>query len=178
MIADYINGNIEQKYNTTTILDIYDENISLIRQEHEWGYSVPYHIAAGYVCHPNYAAFLMNKQTLIMKDIEQIIISIPKSERGIFNKKLIEELYIRYQNKKINDQEAVDKVIEIIKTKKVLVLAPGKTLSTEHNKILTFIEKENPYVISVNFLDGNYYIDACFVSNHKRIDSIMSERKN
>lgn len=177
LIADYINGNIEQKYNTTTILDIYDENISLIRQEHEWGYSVPYHIAAGYVCHPNYAAFLMNKQTLIMKDIEQIIISIPKSERGIFNKKLIEELYIRYQNKKINDQEAVDKVIEIIKTKKVLVLAPGKTLSTEHNKILTFIEKENPYVISVNFLDGNYYIDACFVSNHKRIDSIMSERK-
>lgn len=178
LITQYINANIEQKYDTTTILDIYDESISLIHEEYEWGYSMPYYLAASYVCHPNYASFLMNKQTLTMKDIEKILCSIPKEKRGIFNKKLIEECYIKYQNKKIDDSQVVEMLTNCLKDKKVLVLAPGKSLVEEYSKITSFIEKENPYVISVNFLDTKFNIDACFVSNHKRIESIETERKN
>lgn len=177
LITQYINSNSRKKYNTTTILDIYDESISLIRRKYEWGYSVAYDIAASYVCHPNYAAFLMNKQTLIMKDIEQIISSIPRKERGIFNKNLIEELYIRYQDKKIDDRETIAEISNIIAGKQVLILAPGKTLSTEYEKIQSFIKTEKPYVISVNFLDADFNVDACFVSNHKRIENIEAERK-
>ena len=81
LITQYINENVENRYDTTIVLDIYDENISLIRDKFEWGYSVPYDIAASYVCHPNYAAFLINKQTLVMKNIEEIIKLIPKQER-------------------------------------------------------------------------------------------------
>ena len=97
LITQYINKNIETRYDVMTILDIYDEYISLIRKEYEWGYNVPYHIAASHKCHPNYASYLMNKQTLTMKDIEKIILSIPKERGVLFDKKLIEELYLQYQ---------------------------------------------------------------------------------
>ena len=59
-------------------MDIYDEYIAPIRKDFEWGYTMPYHIAASNVCHPNYATYLINRQTLTMKDIETIIQSIPK----------------------------------------------------------------------------------------------------
>lgn len=175
LITQYVNDNIEKKYDTTIVLDIYDENISLIREKFEWGYSVPYDIAASYVCHPNYAAFLINKQTLVMKNIEEIVKLIPKDERAIYNKKLIEELYIEFQNRKIDDQKAIEELTGLMKGRKILVLAPGYSLTDEYEKINDYIQRENPFVISVNFLDRRFNEDACFVSNHKRIESIKKE---
>ena len=77
LITQYINKNIASRYDVTMVMDIYDEYIAAIRKKYEWGYTMPYHIAANNVCHPNYAAYLINKQTLTMKDIEKIIQSIP-----------------------------------------------------------------------------------------------------
>lgn len=74
-------------------MDIYDGYIAAIRREYDWGYAVPYHIAASSVCHPNYASYLLNKQTLTMKDIKKIIESIPAEYRVLYDQKLIEELY-------------------------------------------------------------------------------------
>lgn len=56
LITQYINKNIASRYDVTMVMDIYDEYIAAIRKEYEWGYTVPYHIAASNVCHPNYAA--------------------------------------------------------------------------------------------------------------------------
>ena len=63
----------------------------------------------------------------------------------------------------------------MIRKRKILLLAPGKSLVSEYDKIMEFIEKEIPYVISVNFVDAKYHMDACFVSNHKRMDIIEQE---
>ena len=175
LITQYINENIEKKYDVTTILDVYDEHISLIKEKYEWGYTIPYDIAASYVCHPNYASYLMNRQTLTMKDIEKIITLIPKRNRAIYKKSLIEELYVKYQDQKIDDHFALEKIKTLISGKKILILAPGKSLSSERKKIDTFVEQNHPYIISVNFLDRNFDIQACYVSNHKRLSGIKEE---
>lgn len=174
LIAEYINKNIRQTYHVTELLDIYDEYISIIRERYEWGYSIPYHIAASNICHPNYASYLINKQTLKMKDIKQIIMSIPKAERVLFNKKLIEKLYLEYQNNNIDDNDNIIRIHSLLNHRKILILAPGKSLRESYDMIRQFIVKEKPYVISVNFYDSKFDIDACFVSNHKRIESIES----
>ncbi len=178
LIAEYINKNIDAKYNVMMLLDVYDEHISIIREEYTWGYEVAYHIAGHNICHPNYASYLINKQTLTMKDIEKIVISIPKEERPVFNKKLIEQLYIRYQDKKIDDTQALSSICEQLSERDILILAPGKSLLSEEQKIADYIEKNQPYTISVNFVDDKFPIDACFVSNHKRIDSIEASLKD
>ena len=172
LITQYINKNIQSQYDVAMIMDIYDEYISPIRKEYEWGYTVPYHIAASNVCHPNYAAYLINKQTLTMKDIEKIIKSIPEKDKMIFDRNLIRGLYSQYQSKKIDDSAAVGEIANRLRGRKVLLLAPGKSLLSDYKKIMDFIDREDPYVISVNFTDARYRIDAYFISNHKRMDTI------
>ena len=178
LITQYINKNIASRYDVTMVMDIYDEYISAIRKEFEWGYSVPYHIAASNVCHPNYAAYLINKQTLTMKDIEKIIQSIPEEYKILYDQQLIEQLYVQYQSREIDDSAAVRQIARWISGKKILLLAPGKSLVTEYATIMQFIDEEDPYVISVNFVDARYRMDACFVSNHKRMDIIEREIRN
>lgn len=170
LITQYINRNIQSRYDVSTVMDIYDEYIAAIREKYQWGYTVPYHIAASNVCHPNYAAYLINKQTLTMKDIESIIQSIPEEYKVLYDQELIEQLYSRYQSRTIDDSDAVEKIRQSIQGRKVLLLAPGRSLATEYSRILRLIEEENPYVISINFADANYRPDACFISNHKRMD--------
>ncbi len=175
LITQYINKNIASRYDVTMVMDIYDEYIAAIRREHEWGYTVPYHIAASHVCHPNYAAYLINKQTLTMKDIEEIIQSIPEDYRVLYDKTLIEKLYNQFQSKKIDDTAAVEEIAESIRGRKLLLLAPGSSILTSHAAVSAFIEREKPYVIAVNFLDDRYPVDACFISNHKRMDVLGAE---
>lgn len=175
LITQYINKNIASRYDVTMVMDIYDEYIAAIRKKYEWGYTMPYHIAANNVCHPNYAAYLINKQTLTMKDIEKIIQSIPDAYKVLYDRSLIEQLYIQFQSRKIDDRAAVETIKTWIQGKKPLLLAPGKSLLSKYDTIMEFIEKEHPYVISVNFVDPRYHMDACFVSNHKRMDIIGQE---
>ena len=175
LITQYINKNIASRYDVTMVMDIYDEYISAIRKKFEWGYSVPYHIAASNVCHPNYASYLINKQTLTMKDIEKIIKSIPEKYKILYDQSLIEELYVRYQSRNIDDSAAVQEISGWLSGRKILLLAPGKSLVSHYDSILRFVEEEHPFVISVNFADTRYPIDACFVSNHKRMDTIGRE---
>lgn len=175
LITQYINRNIASRYDTAMVMDIYDDYISAIRRQYEWGYSIPYHIAASYVCHPNYASYLMGKRTLTMKDIEEIIQSIPGEDKVLYDRKKIEQLYMQFQNRKIDDAKAVEEIGKRIRGRTVLLLAPGQSLQEEYEKIMEFIRGEQPFVISVNFVDGAYRMDACFVSNHKRMDIIERE---
>lgn len=175
LITQYINRNIAMRYDVTMLMDIYDEYIAGIRKNFEWGYSVPYHIAASNVCHPNYASYLINKQTLTMKDIEKIIRSIPEEYRILYDRELIEQLYMQYQSRQIDDTVSVREISEWIFGRDILVLAPGRSLLSEYSAIRQFIIEKNPFVIAVNFIDARFPVDACFISNHKRMDIIGPE---
>ena len=175
LITQYINKNIASRYDVTMVMDIYDEYIAAIHKDYEWGYTIPYHIAASHICHPNYAAYLMNRQTLTMKDIERIIQSIPEEYKVLYDRPLIEQLYTQFQSRKIDDRESVQEISRMIQGRRILLLAPGKSLASAYDRIVRFIETETPYVISINFVDTRYPLDACFVSNHKRMDILRQE---
>ena len=110
-----------------------------------------------------------------MKDIEKIIQSIPDAYKVLYDRVLIEQLYTQYQSRKIDDSASVQTITGWIRGKKLLLLAPGKSLLSKYEEIMAFIGQEKPFVISVNFLDPKYRMNACFVSNHKRMDVIGQE---
>ena len=178
LIAQYINDNIASRYDAAMVMDIYDEYISAIRREYEWGYSMPYHIAASNVCHPNYASYLLQRRTLTMKDIERIIQSIPEEYRVLYDQPLIERLYARFQSRAIDDSAAVKALTERIAGRELLLLGPGSSLAGEYDVILDYIAVRRPFVIAVNFADARYPLDACFVSNHKRMDMVRQELRS
>ena len=170
LITRYINRNIQSRYNVAMVLDIYDSYIAPLRKEFEWGYTMAYQLAATQNCHPNYAAYLMNKQTLTMTDIESILRSIPRRQRVEFHRDLIRELYHRYQSKHIDDTKAVEELSALIQNRELLVLAPGPSLRTRRGAVQEFLRERSPFVMTVNFTDPTFPVDACFFSNHKRLD--------
>ena len=88
LVTHYINENIEEKYDPIPLLEIVDEHLSNIFTETKWGYSIPYYLAAVNCCHPNYASYLINKQTISVKSIHNILKQIPMSKRDIYDKQL------------------------------------------------------------------------------------------
>lgn len=170
LIARYMNDKLRTQYNVTAILDLIDKYLLNIQAEFTWGYTVPYYISAVNNCHPNYASYLMNLQTVNVSDIEKVIAMIPDEERPVFNKTCIEKLYKEYQSHAVDDNETLQVLKEKLMGKKILILAPGRTLTSESDRINAYIQRENPYVISINFVSEDYPSDAVFISNLKRFD--------
>lgn len=172
LMTQYINENVEHKYNLIPILEAMDEYIMPIYLKHLWGYSAPYYIAAINDCHPNYASYLINRQTLCIKDINNIIKSIPDNKKNLFDKKLINSLYLEFQSHNIDDSTAIGAVSELCRSRKVLVLAPGKSLLTFRFEIDKYIAEENPIVFSINHIPKFHRFDKVFVSNLKRFKGL------
>ena len=170
LITGYINRTIRSRYQVGDVLDIYDEYIAPLRREYQWGYNMAYHLAAVHACHPNYAAFLLNKQTLTMQDTENILRSIPKGSRVEFEKGLIRTLATRYQDKAIDDSRAVEGLSQLIAGRNLLVLAPGESLATREHQVLDYLRREQPLVLAVNFADPKFQVEVCFISSHKRLE--------
>lgn len=172
LITRYINENIEDKYDLMPILEIMDEYIMPIYRQHPWGYSAPYYVAAINNCHPNYATFLMNKETLCIKDINSIIKSIPEQNRHIYSESLIVKMYFDYQEKTVDDSEIIKQLSELCFGRTILILAPGRSLVSCEQNITEFIRQKNPVVFAINHIPVKYRFDKVFVSNLKRFKGI------
>ena len=170
LITQYMNETLKTDYNVTALLEIVDNYLMSIKESNPWGYTIPYYIAAVHKCHPDYAIYLMNRQTLNVRDIERIIGRIPEDKHALYDKNYIEKLYGEYQSHYIDDGETIQKLREKWKGRNICVLAPGTTIRTESKRIQEYIQEHKPCVIMVNFNSNLYVADMIFVSNLKRFE--------
>lgn len=176
ILTQYINENIEYRYHTELLLELMDEYISPISYIHPWGYSAGYFLAATNNCHPNYVSFLLNKQTLNMKQIYQVLKEIPSNERSLYNEKLISGLYLKFQENEIDDKDTIHALQKMMKDKKIVVIAPGKSVTDERKKIEEYMRQEDLFVISVNSIPEYIVPDIVFISNQKRYHQLKKEQ--
>jgi 4-hydroxy 2-oxovalerate aldolase len=168
LVTQYINTNFGLQYDNIEILELIDEYIRPLSIQYKWGYEAAYYIASITGCHPNYASFLMNKQTLHIQDIYAILNSLDINRRALFDKDYIGEEYISYMSNYVDDSEILNEITDNIGKKKILLLAPGKSLNSKTEIINSIINSGEYYVISVNFLPKDIKVDMLFVSNMKR----------
>ena len=161
-----------ERYDLIPVLRVLDERISRIFARTPWGYSVPYYLAAVNRCHPNYASFLLSKQTLPVTGIDVLLKRIPAETRNEYSKPTIEKLYLEYQAHAVNDDDARNALKTALAGREPLLLAPGKTLISEEATIRDFIDAEKPLVIAVNAVPPNLPADFVFVSNAKRFSEL------
>lgn len=178
LIARYLNDTNKASYFLTPILDCIDNDIFPLSMKYSWGYNVHYYMSAIHNCHPNYAAYLMNMQTLTMNEVNLLLQNLPKEKRHIFDKRLIEDLYHNFQNNYIDDENAVEKLCENIGERDVLVLAPGSSLLEYGKSIKKHIESKNPIVIAINSVPEMFNPDYVFVSNRKRLLALNYDKNN
>lgn len=176
LIANYLNTK-SRCYEIEPILEVVDEYIMRIKQEHDWGYSVPYYLAAINGCHPNYASYLSSKQTLNVKSIGTILRMIEQDKRSLFDRELAEEKYRDFQAHEVDDSGSIATLKAAIKGRSVLLIAPGPSLN-EHQEELLQVAKEHKCIVMSatfipNFIDCNYV----FLSNLKRYNTTFNPQK-
>ncbi len=168
LVAMHMNDCLGKQYQISQILEAVDANISQFYHAASWGYNMFYYLAAYNDCHPDYVSYLMNKRTLSVKSINEILGKLQGEKKLLYDKNYIENLYVEYQNNEVNDEDSRKKLRKVLSRKPLLILGPGKTIKTQKDKIKCYIEKEEPIIISINYVAEGIKPDFIFLSNSKR----------
>ena len=168
LIAQYMVSQLNYGYDMDAILDVIDDYMDNIRLKCRWGYSTPYFIAGSYGAHVNNIAYLTEKNSIRSKDIRFILNRIGQDKRKRYDYDLLEDTYMQYLDCDIDDSVAIDKLRNKLSARKILLLAPGHSLIIEKKKLFEYIQKNNPIIISVNFLPDEFKADYVYISNMRR----------
>ncbi len=172
LIADYLNEYSDKTYDIDYMMDAIQDYIAPLRGTSAWGYTPAYFLSARYNLHRNYAEHFLLKGDLTNRDINHLLARINEKKKTAFDREYADILYEEYKNNKIDDSPHRFRLTAELKEKKILILAPGMTLTSHKQKIERFIEKEAPVVISVNFIPDGFTPDYAFFSNNKRYEKI------
>lgn len=174
LFAEYMNENYDTHYKIEPMLEIMDEYLNDIYAKKQWGYSLPYYLSASMHCHPNYAVYLNEKNSLTVKSFNEILKSIPEDEKANFSKEKAEKYYREYQEQFVDDKETLKRLEEIMADKEVMILAPGSSIRNSADCVKASIN-DNSVVIAVNFMGGEFKPDYIFSSNMRRFSKIAGK---
>ncbi|WP_349688861.1 aldolase catalytic domain-containing protein [Campylobacter coli] len=135
LILSYLNEKFKTNYDIDQILEIIDIYISKEKEQNPWGYSLLYYLAAITKTHHSYVRFLLNKKTLSIKSVKEILTSLIEDKRMVYDEKYISQKYFRYQSKNIDSKEDLNKLKKEIEGFEILLLGLGLSAQEEKNKI-------------------------------------------
>lgn len=175
LIALYLNENFSHNYDISQILEIIDTYIEKEREQHYWGYSLLYYLAASNDCHHNYVRYLIKKKTLSVKSINELLSLISPERKTKFDQDYIEELYQEYQNRNSSSAADLEALRSVLSGKVVLAVGPGKSVGEQREEIDRFILQNKPVTVSVNHISPIGKTDYIFISNVKRYEQVSAE---
>ncbi|MCQ2522901.1 MAG: hypothetical protein MJ123_01065 [Lachnospiraceae bacterium] len=177
LIASFLNSRYQTNYDLNVLLDIIDDDMPSLSKLCSWGYSMPYVISGLHSTHVFNVNYLLKKHNIKLNDLRSIIESLDGIQRKKYDYELLDELYMNYFGERVDDSEARF-YMQGISNRSILLLAPGKTLVKERDKIESFIEKKKPFVIAINGKMDNFNEDAVFFGSCKRYDYYTETYKN
>ena len=175
LIMQYMIQKLGYPYNLDAILDLIDTYMPAIRSQCTWGYTTPYFIAGCYSAHVNNISYLSKKNGIESKDIRYILNKIGGQKRKRYDYDLLEATYTDYLSSNIDDEEDFNKLRDVIKGKKVTVVAPGSTTTSYLEKVVE--ESKDSVVIAINHIPQNVDIEYVFVSNNSRYNYWKEDAK-
>jgi len=173
LIAHFINVNIEERYNLIPLLELIDDIILPIYKYLPWGFSEPYYLSAITGVHPNHAAYLIDKQSIGMSKIADMLNKLPQKSKHLFIKKDIDKVYRTEMSHNVEDMVTISELSAKVKDREVLIIAPGGSIKTHEKLIRDYVKKNDIYVISLNFVFEVVTPDLVFISNRKRFQQLQ-----
>ena len=172
LFAEYLNTNFGKDYHIVPILETMDEYLQETYRKNFWGYSLPLYISGTLNVHPNYAIYLAEKNTLTEKSLYEILKNIKEEDRQKYKKEIAENYYIEYMNVFKDDVEDIKKLTDEMKGKNILVLAPGRSINDNKEKINEELSQSDTIGISLNFYNNHFKTDYLFSSNMRRYSKL------
>ena len=172
LFAEYMNENHGTDYRIEPMLEIMDRYLGDIYKTRFWGYSMPFYLSASRGCHPNYAIYLEGRDSLTAKGFDELIRSMTPEDRVRFSKDKAEYYYRRYLENHIDDTEALDELRKLLCGKRVVFIAPGRSLQDAGEEIRTLQSEPDTVTLAVNFTADDFHPDLIFSSNMRRYEKI------
>ncbi len=166
LIADYLNTSFNKTYRTLPLLEIIDEFLSSLMKRKPWGFSPAQYLSASFDCHPNYATYLINKNTNHIVGVKKVLEKLLPENKASFDINLIEELYI---DSLLETKTSIEGKINIPSDKKILLVASGKSIK-EYKDVIEKKISSNEYILIALNHKPSFKCDYYFFSNQKRFD--------
>lgn len=168
LVGMYMNEHYGKSYVITEMQEAITTSVMDFQKRSPWGYQLFYYIAASNRVHPDYVSYLMNKRTLSVTAINEILSRIPVEKKLEKDMKLVEGLYMDYQKHECDDSADIGNLSEDLRDKKILMLGPGISLKKHADRINKYIEDNAPVVISINYIPPGFHPDYMFITNTTR----------
>ena len=174
LFLEYLNENYNTDYKLNPILILVDEVIDNFYRKKYWGYSLSNYISAKSGAHPAYASYLDDKKTLTIEDMKNIFCLMDNDKKVGFDKNYIDNLYTKYMAAERVKHEHKEDFLKLVRGRKVLLIAPGKSLADEIEKVEEYAKHMT--CISINF--NHYLSDFIFLSNLRRYRELDHQINN
>lgn len=176
LMMEYLNRKKSTYYEVDYALDLIDTYISGLKEKYPWGYETAYALSAQYKLHRSYAEYLMKKQKLKTRQIKLLLGMIRREKKSRYDEAYIEELYNQYTSTQVDDTLFRKQLREEIGSKKVLLVAPGRSLKNAYDEIEQWVKQNKGFVVTANFKDTMIAEDYVFCSNNKRLEVLENRR--
>ena len=182
LLAMHLNEYYGATYNIQPMLESIEESVMDFYAISPWGYKMFFYLCAKNLCHPSYVTYYQKKENLSITKLDQLLGQIePEDKKLLYDKDIAEELYDSFMATECDDKNAYDELTEELKNQKVLLIGPGRNIQLQEKKVRDYIDKENPKIISVNYIPGAYNVDYVFttkISRYQQMTDSLHEVKN
>lgn len=169
LIAMYLNEKYNRTYRINPMLEAIEESIMDFYVKSPWGYKTYFYLSALNRCHPNYVRQFQDKENLSISAINDILGKIePEEKKLLYEKNTGEELYRSFENELYDDREVLSRLENTLKDKKVLLIGPGKNIQLQSERVDEFIKKQEPVMISINYIPGAVRVHYVFITKSRR----------
>lgn len=154
LLLEHLNVFYGKNYNLNPLLEVMDKVINQLHSEFYWGYAPEYYLSSANHCTPSYASHFYNKHQLPIDQVAELLGMIEEHKKISFDKNYAEELWRSYnESKQVDDSAVVEEMKSLVADKKVLLVAPGKSILSHKDEINGLIASEDVLSIGLNLTE-------------------------
>ena len=155
LLLEHLNLYYGKNYKISPLLEVIDKVINQLHSEFYWGYAPEYYLSSANHCTPSYAGHFYNKHMLPIDQVGELLSMIDEGKKISFDKNYAEELWRAYnESKQIDDSSVVAEFKTVFAGKRVILVAPGKSIATYKEKIDEIIKEQDVVSIGLNLTDS------------------------
>lgn len=155
LLLEHLNVFYGKNYNLNPLLEVIDKVINQLHSEFYWGYAPEYYLSSANHCTPSYASHFYNKHQLPIDQVAELLGMIEEHKKISFDKNYAEELWRSYnESKQVDDSAVVAEMKSLVEGKKVLLVAPGKSILSHKEQIESLITQEDVLSIGLNLTEA------------------------
>ena len=178
LLLEHLNLFYGKHYSIQPLLEVIDKVINQLHSEFYWGYAPEYYLSSANHCTPSYSGHFYNKHMLPIDQVGELLSLIAEEKKISFDKNYAEELYRTYnESKSVDDTSVVTEMKSVLADKNVLVIAPGRSIIENRDKIEDLQKEENTLTIGLN-LTSDFNVDYMLTTRADVFESLLMEGKN